>query len=115
MPDDKKVAEELPVEKEQLTRYKVVGAFSFLGHNPGESFDGPLPEEILEDAALEGGVIAIVDGKDEGSPAAVKVFACPACKAEGKKKAVQFSSHDGLVTHYHEQHPALEPPAAKEA
>lgn len=91
----------------EARKYVVTGPFEVLGHKPGEEFEGPLPEWVNEEALLESGVVQY----DKGPQPRVS---CPACAAEGKKKAVTFPNLGDLEAHYREKHPALEPPGAEE-
>lgn len=90
--------------------YEVTGQNEVLGHQPGETFEGPLPEWIIEEALLASGALSIVEGK-KSEP--VEKIVCPAC-AETMKRPPKFDSHDELVAHYADKHPALAPPEKEE-
>ena len=86
--------------------YTVSGPFEVLGHAPGETFEGPLPDWVIEDVLLSSGVL-----QTKGS---AKKIECPACATGGKKKPPSFLTLAELETHYRDKHPALEPPEKEE-
>lgn len=88
--------------------YKVSGPHEFLGHKPGDTFDGPLPAEIDEELAVAAGAIEAAGDQEE------EKLVCAACKTEGKKRPPSFPTLTELQTHYAEKHPALTAPEKEE-
>lgn len=91
--------------------YRVSGEHVVLGHKPGETFKGPLPAGINEEALLASGAIEPDTGESKDEEERI---VCPACKAEGKKRAVTFATQEELEAHYADKHPALEAPEKEE-
>lgn len=92
----------MPPPKETFV---VSGPFVVLDHEPGEEFEGPLPDWVDRKALLESGAVKV-----KGSE--TQKVACPVCKAA--KKAANFPDLDALAAHYKKDHPALEPPEKEE-
>ena len=86
--------------------YTVAGPHEVVGHQPGETFTGPLPEGLDEESLLASGALTVSESKEK-TP-------CPACKAEGKKRPASFKNLDELQAHYRDKHPALMPPEKEE-
>ncbi len=93
--------EDVEAKRSEKT-YHVSGPFEVLGHQPGETFAGPLPDWVIESALLESGALAVEGGQTR--------ISCPACAAEGKSRPPAFDDHGALADHYRKMHPALEPP-----
>lgn len=79
----------------------VIGSHSFLGHQPGESFDRPddAMERRMTENAITAGVVAYDDDVEP-------TMTCPAC-AERMKRPPKIAAPGDLAGHYADRHPGL--------